>query len=47
MFTGKQNKPSGELKDKLKKDFAMLRETYEQSHKGDYELIYPDDDNTY
>lgn len=50
MFTGKQNKPAGELKDKIRKEFTLLRDNYELNHKGDYELIYPneyEDDSIY
>lgn len=41
MFTGKHNRPTGEVKERLKRELAQQREEYEKENKGDYELIYP------
>ena len=40
-MSGKQCKPTGEVKEKLKRDFHIMRDKFEQKNIGDYELIYP------
>lgn len=41
ILTGKQQKPQGELKERLKKEFIILRNEFESTRSGDYELIFP------
>ena len=45
---GKQIKPHGEAKNKVKRDFEEMRSKFEKRHVGNYELIYPcqDDQST-
>lgn len=48
ILTGKQQKLQGEAKEKLKKQMQQIREEYELKNLGNYELIYPcDNDKPY
>ena len=45
IFTGKQQKPQGEAKEKLKLALEEERHQFEISNLGNYDLIYPAQDD--
>ncbi len=40
-MSGKATKPSIEVKERLKKEFQMKRDQFERKNLGNYDLIYP------
>lgn len=40
-MSGKATKPTGEIKDRLKREFQMKRDQFERRNLGNYDLIYP------
>ena len=41
ILSGKATKPTGELKERLKREFQMKRDQFERRNLGNYDLIYP------
>lgn len=41
ILSGKATKPSAELKERLKKEFQIKRDQFERRNLGNYDLIYP------
>ena len=41
VLTGKQQKPQGEVKERLKLEFQGIRDLYERQNLGNFELIFP------
>ena len=41
ILSGKATKPTGEVKERLKREFQMKRDQFERRNLGNYDLIYP------